>query len=178
MVAGLPSAGIHVTDLNSVPIPVARYMTKAFGAAGGIHVRLSSFDKRIVDIQFYDSDGLDIDSTAERKIESIFFREDYRRAYLEEVGRITHAENIEKTYSEGFFKALRPEAIRALSSEFNLVMRVTGFSGHSEKLLAHEVRTRRSVGGRRAGRTASHRTLDWCAQLSGTQLHERQHARG
>ncbi len=122
MVAGLPSAGIHVTDLNSVPIPVARYMTKAFGAAGGIHVRLSSFDKRIVDIQFYDSDGLDIDSTAERKIESIFFREDYRRAYLEEVGRITHAENIEKTYSEGFFKALRPEAIRALSSEFNLVI--------------------------------------------------------
>lgn len=122
MVAGLPSAGVNVSDLNSVPIPVARYVTKAFGAAGGLHVRLSSFDKRIVDIQFYDSDGLDIDTSAERKIESIFFREDYRRAYLEEVGRIIHAENIEKTYADGFFKALRPEAIRALASEFNLVI--------------------------------------------------------
>lgn len=122
MVAGLPSAGVHVSDLNSVPIPVARYVTKALGAAGGIHVRLSPTDKRIVDIQFYDADGLDIDTAAERKIESIFFREDYRRAYLEEVGRIIHAENIEKTYMDAFFKALRPEAIRSLASEFDLVI--------------------------------------------------------
>ena len=54
-------------------------------------MRLSPFDNRVVDIKFFDSRGLDIDKTAERKIESTFFREDYRRVYLDEIGLISDA---------------------------------------------------------------------------------------
>jgi len=122
IIAGLPSAGVHVADLHSVPIPVSRYITHAMGAAGGVHVRLSPFDNRVVDITFFDADGLDIDTTTERKIEGVFFREDYRRAYLDEIGRIGEAENIEHLYTEAFLRALRKEALPGLASNFNVVM--------------------------------------------------------
>jgi len=122
IIAGLPSAGVHVSDLHSVPIPVARYITQASGSAGGVHVRISPLDNRVVDIKFFDANGLDIDSATERKIEGVFFREDYRRAYLDEVGRIVDAENVEQTYTEAFLQALRPEALAGIARDFNLVI--------------------------------------------------------
>jgi mannose-1-phosphate guanylyltransferase/phosphomannomutase len=122
IVAGLPSAGVHISDLHSVPIPVARYITHAIGAAGGVHVRLSPLDSRVVDIKIFDSHGLDIDSATERKIEGVFFREDYRRVYLDEVGRIGDAENVDRIYTDAFLKALRPEALAGIARDFNLVI--------------------------------------------------------
>ena len=71
IIAGLPSAGINVLDMRSVPIPVARYYTRQRGAAGGVHVRLSPFDARVVDIKFFDKRGLDLDKATERKIERL-----------------------------------------------------------------------------------------------------------
>lgn len=122
MISGLTSAGINVYDLHSLPIPVARYITNVDGAAGGIHVRLSPFDNRVVDIKFFDANGLDIETTTERKIEGVFFREDYRRVYLDEIGRINDAQDVERLYTEAFFKALQPEAISSLSHGFNLIV--------------------------------------------------------
>ena len=40
IISGLPSAGVNVLDLSEMPIPVARFMTRTSGAAGGVHVRL------------------------------------------------------------------------------------------------------------------------------------------
>jgi mannose-1-phosphate guanylyltransferase / phosphomannomutase len=122
MVAGLPSAGVHAVDLDSVPIPVARFITKHRGAAGGVHVRLSPADGRVVDIKFFNADGLDIDSATERKVESVFFREDYRRVYMDEIGRIVKADRIEHVYSDAFVKALHPEALRQIARSANLVI--------------------------------------------------------
>jgi mannose-1-phosphate guanylyltransferase / phosphomannomutase len=122
IISGLPSAGINVADVSSMPIPVARYMVHAIGAAGGIHVRLSPFDNRVVDIKFFDGGGLDIDRVAERTIENIFFREDYRRVYLDEVGRIHYQDGVEETYIKGFFESLRPEALDAIAHQFKLVV--------------------------------------------------------
>ncbi|MDZ4721011.1 MAG: mannose-1-phosphate guanyltransferase [Roseiflexaceae bacterium] len=122
LIAGLPSAGVNAIDLDNVPIPVARFMTKSMNALGGVHVRLSPLDNRVVDIKLFDSQGLDIDTSSERKVESVFFREDYRRVYLQEIGRIVKAEHIERDYSEAFLKTLRPEALRAIARDFNLVI--------------------------------------------------------
>jgi len=84
--------------------------------------RLAPVDNRVVDIKFFDQNGLDIDTTTERKIEGVFFREDYRRVYLNEIGRIGDAENIAETYTSAFFKALRPEALPTIARDFNLVI--------------------------------------------------------
>lgn len=122
IVAGLPSAGVNVCDLQNVPIPVARYYTYATHAAGGIHVRLSPYDNRVIEIKFFDEHGLDITPVTERKIENTFFREDFRRAYLDEIGRISYGEDIERIYTDAFIKALRSDALEALGRSFHLVV--------------------------------------------------------
>lgn len=122
IISGLPSTGINVADVSSVPIPVARYMVRATNAAGGIHVRLSPFDNRVVDIKFFDHQGLDIDSSVERTVENVFFREDYRRVYLDEIGRIRYLNGIEKTYIGGFLQSLQVEAIQASAHQFSVVV--------------------------------------------------------
>jgi mannose-1-phosphate guanylyltransferase/phosphomannomutase len=113
VISGLPSSGVSVQDLQSMPIPVARYYTRAIGAAGGVHVRLSPFDQRVVDIRIIDSNGLDLSRDAARNIERVFFREDFRRVYLDEIGTISYAPRVVELYTGDFLKAIDAEAIKA-----------------------------------------------------------------
>lgn len=129
VIAGLPSAGINVLDLRTVPIPVARYSIQATNAVGGIHVRLSPTDNRMAEIKFYDERGLDISTKTERSVESVFFREDYRRAYLDEIGRISYGTNIEETYTEAFLRSLRFDALERIAHDFNLVVDYANANG-------------------------------------------------
>jgi len=111
-IAGLPSAGVNVRDLRTVPIPVARYITRKIGAAGGVHIRLSPHDSRVVDIKFMGAHGLNLRKEMERKIEQVFFREDFRRVYLDEIGVIEYQPDVIETYTADFLAKLNVEAIR------------------------------------------------------------------
>lgn len=111
VISGLPSAGIHAKDLRSVPIPVARYYTRVTDAAGAVHVRLSPFDRRVVDIRFFDGQGHNLTKNAERSIERVFFREDFRRVYLDDIGTIEYAPQVAETYTKGFLAAVNSDAI-------------------------------------------------------------------
>jgi len=122
IVAGLPSAGVNVLDLQTVPIPVARHFTRHVGAAGGVHVRLSPFDNRVVEVKMFDELGLDVSNSTERKIESTYFREDFRRAYLDEIGRISYGEGVAQSYSAAFLAALHPDGVAAIGRGFPIVV--------------------------------------------------------
>ena len=113
IISGLPSAGVSPLDLRSMPIPVARYITRTSEAEGGIHVRLSPYDSRVVDIKFFDRNGQDLSQSAERTIERVYFREDFRRVYLDEIGSIDYPANVIERYSTAFLQSLDLEAIRA-----------------------------------------------------------------
>jgi len=114
IISGLPSAGVNVADLRTVPIPVARYYTRTSSdIAGGIHVRLSPFDNRVVDIKLFDEQGMNLSKAAQRKVENVFFREDFRRAYLDEIGTIEYAPLVEERYTAGFMAAIRADVIQA-----------------------------------------------------------------
>ena len=112
LISGLPSAGNHVLDLRSVPIPVARYYTRTSNAMGGVHIRLAPYNPRIVDIRFMDSEGLNLTRDQERAIERVFFREDYRRAHLDDIGAIEYAQDAGDEYARGYLKALAADTIR------------------------------------------------------------------
>ncbi|HLZ20780.1 MAG TPA: mannose-1-phosphate guanyltransferase [Ktedonobacterales bacterium] len=112
IISGLPSAGVNVSDLETVPLPVARYYVRTTDAAGGVHIRLSPFDQRIVDIKFFDSTGLDISTNTQRKIENLFFREDFRRVYLDDIGQISYAPAVNDRYIAAFLRAVDIEALR------------------------------------------------------------------
>jgi mannose-1-phosphate guanylyltransferase/phosphomannomutase len=119
VISGLPSAGIHAQDLRSRPIPVARYYTRVTDAVAGVHVRLSPFDRRVVDIRFFDGQGYNLSKNAERGIERVFFREDFRRVYLDDIGTIEYAPRVIETYTDGFLGVVDAEAIR--QAQFKIV---------------------------------------------------------
>jgi mannose-1-phosphate guanylyltransferase/phosphomannomutase len=113
IVAGLPSSGVHVIDIKMcMPIPVARFITRNSPAVGGMHVRLSPYDNRVVDVKIFDSRGLDIDRKTERKIENALFREDVRRVYFDEVGVISEQPYMVEDYKKAFIKNVNVEVIR------------------------------------------------------------------
>jgi mannose-1-phosphate guanylyltransferase/phosphomannomutase len=112
IISGLPSAGVNVWDLETVPLPVARYYVRTTDAAGGVHIRLSPFDPRTVDIKFFDQYGLDISKNTERKIENLFFREDFRRVYLDDIGNISYAPAVAERYMTAFRQAIDVDLIR------------------------------------------------------------------
>ncbi|MFP3896996.1 MAG: sugar phosphate nucleotidyltransferase [Anaerolineales bacterium] len=112
IISGLPSSGVNASDLRSVPIPVARYITRVGEAVGGIHVRLSPYDSRVVDIKFFDASGQDLGKDLERNVERVFFREDYRRVYLDEIATISYDQQVIERYSAAFLDSLNVDVIR------------------------------------------------------------------
>jgi mannose-1-phosphate guanylyltransferase/phosphomannomutase len=121
LISGLPSAGVNVWDLGTVPIPVLRHFVREHDAAtAGLHVRLSPFDQRVVDIRIFDQDGLNLTTNKERAIERNFFREDFRRAYLDDIGLIEYPPEPAASYRAAFLNHVDQEKIR--QAGFRLVV--------------------------------------------------------
>lgn len=91
MIAGIVSAGARVLDLSALPVPVTQFATRALGCAAGLHVLVSPLDQRSADIRFFDAEGFPLDKRDERRLENLFFREDFRRASFYEMGDIEYA---------------------------------------------------------------------------------------
>lgn len=109
--SGLPSAGANVMDLSAVPIPVARFYTGASEAAGGVHVRISSYDRSVTHVAFFDRNGMDLDKGTQRKIETAYFREDFRRAHLDDIGTTSYASDVVERYTAAFKQAVDAGAV-------------------------------------------------------------------
>lgn len=120
MISGLLSAGVRVGDLRSAPVPVVRYEMGKEGEAGGIHVRQSPFDARLIDIKFFDANGGDVTIQQEKAIEQLFFREDFKRAALDEVGEITVPPRAMEYYKGGYLKTIDRAAVA--SAGFKVVL--------------------------------------------------------
>ncbi|MCB0050943.1 MAG: nucleotidyl transferase, partial [Caldilinea sp.] len=113
LVSGLPGTGVNVWDLGSVAIPVLRHFVRQRkDTSSGIHVRLSPFDQRVVDIRIIDGQGLNQSGSSERAIERNFFREDFRRAFLDEIGVIAYAHEPITEYTDDFMRHVDAQRIR------------------------------------------------------------------
>ncbi len=119
VISGLLSVGIDVADLRSIPLPLARYAIRA-GGDGGIHTRIDPSDPNAVLIEVMDGTGINIDKAAERKIENLFFREDFRRTGMGEVGLLTFPARTLENYSSEMLEALKPKALP--SANFKIVV--------------------------------------------------------
>lgn len=104
LISGLMSTGVRVGDLRTVPVPVVRYEMGKEGESGGVHVRLSPFDARQVDIRIFDKDGNDLSVSKEKAIEQLFMREDFKRASVTDVGELSVPPRVQEYYKTGFLK--------------------------------------------------------------------------
>lgn len=111
LIAGLLSTGVNVVELNSYPLPLTRFATREVAQAG-VHIRISPNDSQTVLFEFLDANGINIDKATERKIENLFFREDFRRMPLTDVGLPTYPAHTLEHYENAFLRALPAEGVR------------------------------------------------------------------
>lgn len=112
MICGLLATGVNVQDLRTMPIPVVRYELKSGRERGGIHVRHSPQDRRLLDIVFFDSGGQDLPTAKTRAVERLFLQEDFRRATLETIGHLDFPVRVLETYREDFLSRIDSELIQ------------------------------------------------------------------
>ncbi|MBR3654657.1 MAG: mannose-1-phosphate guanyltransferase [Elusimicrobia bacterium] len=107
IISGILSAGVNVGDMLNAPIPVARYEIGNDGEIGGIHIRQSPYDAKLIDIKFFDKFGSDISISQEKSIEQLFFREDFKRADMDQVGMITVPPRANEFYKTGYLNTIQ-----------------------------------------------------------------------
>jgi mannose-1-phosphate guanylyltransferase/phosphomannomutase len=112
IIGGLNLAGITVDDIELATVPLTRFQVKNSLARGGITVRLVPGDPNSVSIRFFDTDGRDIDEGAQRKIERLLSREDFRRAFAGEIGDIVFPPRALEFYTAALESAVDAERVR------------------------------------------------------------------
>lgn len=117
---GLMSAGVNVHDMQSTSIPLVRQILRSGKYTAGFHVRKSPFDKKAMDIIFFDADGQDLPTKRTKAIERQFFSEDFRRASFDKIGSMYFPERTTEAYRERFLSTLDHELIASRS--FNVVV--------------------------------------------------------
>ncbi len=120
LMAGLLSVGVDVQDLGVAPIPVVRYQIPALGLTGGTHVRRSPYDPELLDIKVMDHRGMELAPDRERSVERLFFREDFHRAPMAEVGTLSFPHQGTERYRDGLLRFIDRDAIRR--ARFRLVL--------------------------------------------------------
>ena len=109
--SGLCSVGCNILDLQAMPLPVVRTAIRANNSQGGINVRVDPDHPRSTIVEFFDKQGIYLTTNAERKIETIFFREDYGRTDMDEVGGIEYAARTIEQYTQQYFSRLKARDI-------------------------------------------------------------------
>ncbi|MCE5299292.1 MAG: NTP transferase domain-containing protein [Spirochaetia bacterium] len=112
IMSGILSAGVNIHDFRIAPISVTKYVAKSLKVTGGLHIRKSPYDEKMIDIKFFDADGLDISLGQEKSIENSFFREEYRRADSESVGTIAYPPRALEYYRDGFMNCVDTDRIK------------------------------------------------------------------
>jgi mannose-1-phosphate guanylyltransferase/phosphomannomutase len=63
-------------------------------------------------MEFFDSHGITTDKGTERKIENLFFREDFRRTPMDDVGNLDFPSRMLERYSGAFLEALNSHSLK------------------------------------------------------------------
>jgi mannose-1-phosphate guanylyltransferase/phosphomannomutase len=112
LIAGLNLSGVHVMDLELSTVPLTRFQIRSQRAQGGITVRLAAGDPDSVEIRFMDASGADIDEDAQRKIERLLYREDFRRAFAGDIGDIVFPPRALEFYTAGLVGSVNADRLR------------------------------------------------------------------
>src|SRR5216683_2965808 len=108
----LNASAINVVDLEAQPLPVARFETARSEYSGGIALRTTPGDPQSIDIIFLDEDGADMSLTAQRKLERVFSRQEYRRAFPGEIAELTYPPRVVEAYTHGLLRSIDMDGVR------------------------------------------------------------------
>lgn len=107
VISNLLSVGCNVLDLRSSPLPVARHFIKNSSALAAMSVRKLPGNSRVSLIEMLDTDGGYLSKSLERKVETLFYREDYKRTDAEDIGIIEFSSRATEEYESDFFRFVK-----------------------------------------------------------------------
>jgi mannose-1-phosphate guanylyltransferase/phosphomannomutase len=123
-ISALTASAIKVQDLEASTIPVARYITATKDAVGGIVIRTTPGDPQGVDIIFLDENGADLSQSAQRKLERVFGRQEFRRAFPGEIAELTYPPRVVETYTHEMLRCVDHSGVR--DAELKIVLDCAG----------------------------------------------------
>ena len=106
VIASLLSVGCDVLDMRSAALPIARHFIKTSGAAGAVSIRKLPGNTRVTLIEMLDERGAYLGRSMERKVESAFFREDFKRIDPDDLGQIEFSSRAVEEYQVDYFRLL------------------------------------------------------------------------
>ena len=108
----LNASAINVVDLEAQPLPVARFHTARSDASGGIALRTTPGDPQSIDIIFFDERGADLSQAACRKLERVFSRQEYRRAFPGEIAGLVYPPRVVESYAAELLRCVDMSGVR------------------------------------------------------------------
>jgi mannose-1-phosphate guanylyltransferase/phosphomannomutase len=112
VVSALTASAIDVRDLELSPTPVTRFETQHSDAVGGVMLRTTPGDAQGVDIVFLDPQGADLSQAAQRRLERVFGRQEFRRAFPGEIAELTFPGRFLDNYSQELLACVSVDEIR------------------------------------------------------------------
>ena len=104
--SALNASAINVVDLEAQPLPVARFETARGECAGGIALRTTPGNPQSIDIIFLDKTGADLSQADRRKIERVFSRQEYRRAFPGEIAELIYPARVRESYAHELLRCV------------------------------------------------------------------------
>jgi mannose-1-phosphate guanylyltransferase/phosphomannomutase len=108
----LNASAINVLDLEAQPLPVARYQTARGDCSGGIALRTTPGDPQSIDLIFLDERGADLSQAAARKLERVFSRQEYRRAFPGEIAELSYPSRVVESYAADLVNSMDMSGVR------------------------------------------------------------------
>ena len=108
----LNASAINVVDLEAQPLPVARFETERADYSGGIALRTTPGDVQSIDIIFLDERGAELSQASQRKLERVFSRQEYRRAFPGEIAELTYPPRVVEWYTRELLRCVNMNAVR------------------------------------------------------------------
>jgi mannose-1-phosphate guanylyltransferase / phosphomannomutase len=106
VISALTASAINVRDLEAAPAPVTRFEIAHSDAAGGIMIRTTPADAQSVDIVILDERGADLSQAARRRLERVFQRQEFRRAFPGEIADLTNPSRTLEDYSQEVMRCI------------------------------------------------------------------------
>src|SRR5579875_855385 len=111
MISALTASAVNVRDLEAIPAPVARFEIAHSDAVGGVIVRTTPGDAQSVDVTLLDENGADLSPAQQRRLERVFSRQEFRRAFPGEIADITVPYRTLETYSQEALRCIDTSGI-------------------------------------------------------------------
>jgi len=108
----LNASAINVVDLEAQPLPVVRFETARDNYSGGVAIRTTPGDPQSVDIIFLDERGAELSQADQRKLERVFSRQEFRRAFPGEIAELSYPPRVIESYTHEVLRCVDMSGVR------------------------------------------------------------------